>query len=311
MRPEQTGVAGRAITAPYGFVPLSRKIVRPEWLQPREADDKTLIPPPLHDLPFLDGISGTFKLHIEAETPIFCRGAGESELPFQLGAGADARFAIPGTSLKGAIRNVLEIATFGCMSRVNDHRYAVRDLQNRDLYGRFMAEIVKNERTGKGEPMPLVNAGWLVRDSQGRYSITVCDFAKIEYELLKKAAIEKGVRGFDPAKKQSSIYKYKAWGSASREIAVKAMLDFRPRQVGSTAMVSFYGKVAGLGGAQTGTLVFTGQPTEYRPDTTGQRRGGNAKHHDFVFFETQGEIRELRVTDKVFGDFVFAHSDRG
>ena len=73
------------ITAPYGFVPLSDKIVFPSWLQPRAAAlGEAPQVPPLHDMPFRDGICGTLELEVHAETPIFVRGAsGDPSQPFQ------------------------------------------------------------------------------------------------------------------------------------------------------------------------------------------------------------------------------------
>lgn len=297
-----------AITAPYGFVPLSPKVVRPDWLQPKQDERRRPVPPPLHDRPFLDGISGALEIEIEAETPIFTRGTSAPDRFFQL---PGDRFAIPSTALRGALRNVVEIATFSRMGRVNDHRYAVRDLHNRELYGNFMAGIVKNPKTGKGEPAPLVNAGWLSRDAAGNHTITVCDFAKIEYEQITAIARERGIFRFDPGEKQSSVRKYETWAGKSLEVKV-AVTFWRPETVDGRVMPSRFGKVTSARGTTAGTLVFTGQPARYRKDATRSRRGsGNAKHHDFVFFPPEGGTRRLTVEERVFRDFEFAHSDRG
>ena len=303
------------ITAPYGFVPLASKVVTPEWAQPIRLHDGRVVAPPLHDVPFEDGISGTLQLTVHAETPLFTRGVGDR--PFAL---PDERYAIPGTTLRGVLRNIVEIIGFGHMAdRVNDHRYAVRDLHNARLYGQFMAGIVCNPRTGKQEPMPLVNAGWLCRrrdcdrdvgdDDEGCYEIELCDFAKIEYRYLSMIAARVGPKQFDPCRKQSAAQKYKAWGSASRQVGVIA--DFRrPNQVNGRVLLSQYGVVTAAAGNRQGTLVFTGQPTNYRPGPSNKKSGGNAKHHDFVFFPAE-KPRRLPVDEAVFRDFVFAHSDRG
>lgn len=298
------------ITAPYGFVPLSNKVITPDWL--RYEKDGKLVAPPVHDVPFKDGLSGTLELEIEAETPIFVRGTdGKGELPFRLPNG---KYAIPGTSLRGALRNIIEIITFSRFNRVNNHRYAVRDLNNRHLYGQYMADIVKDPRTGKGEPMPLVNAGWLRRKGEGDdadYSIEVCDFAKFEYRDLMDLASQRGVRNFRPGEKQASPDKYGVWNEASLEgVEVKVQWK-RPAVVGKRKMFSQFG-VAKLGGNQMkGTLVMTGQPSRWVPDQVGRRAGsGSAKHHDFLFFPAQQKAT-LTVPSKAFQDFEFAHSDRG
>ena len=289
-------------TAPYGFVPLNEVVVHPDWAQPKTDDDSSRqVAPPLQDVPFEDGICGEIEVEITAETPIFIRGTGRPSDFFQL---PDGRYAVPSTSMRGALRNVVEIASFSRMRDVNNHRYAVRDLRNRDLYGQFMSEIVENLLTGKKEPMPLVNAGWLGRvegDGGFEYRIDVCDFAKIEYAQLKEQAQRAGVPRFDPGRKQSARDKYESWGvGRSREVSVRAnnIRGEGPR------LISNFGKTGGERAPQReGALVFTGQPVPYRG------RGSKAKHHDFVFFD--GTICQLQVDPSVYRDFEFAHSDRG
>lgn len=301
------------ITAPYGFVPVSEKIVFPAWLQPRPGKDgEPSRVPPLHDVPFRDGIRGTLELEIAAETPIFTRGASnDSSLPFQL---PDGSYAIPGTALRGALRNVVEIATFGRFDRVNkSHRYAVRDLQNRHLYGQFMAAIVQNPRTHKQEPMPLVNAGLLRqgRDDIGNptWNIEICDFGKLEYGRLLEISASIGVPRFEPGRKQSAVQKYKAW--SGRSLGVRGRLDVRrPEQVGTKTMVSRYGVAAPDPNGEPGRLVFTGQPNRWDPHAPKRPGAGNPKHHDFVFFPTAAR-RRLPVSRQTFEEFEFAHSDRG
>jgi len=172
------------ITAPYGFVPVADKVVFPDWLVARDAQGLPQAPP-VHDVPFADGICGTLQLEVTAESPIFTRGVKSKDSFFEV---ADGVYAIPGTALRGALRNVVEIASFARLDRVNNHRYAVRDMQNRNLYGKYMAEIIRDPKTGKGEPTPLVSAGWLHRstDDEGKHSyhIEVCDFGKLEYQEL-------------------------------------------------------------------------------------------------------------------------------
>jgi len=291
------------ITAPYGFVPLARGVFLPPWLSHRDG-----VAPPLHDVPFEKGICGHLTLEIEAETPIFVRGTEQPDLPFQL---KDGRYAIPGTALRGALRNLVEILTFSKFQRVNNHRYAVRDLQNRQLYGDHMAAILKNAKTGKQEPMPLVNAGWLSKkgdEDDPRYEIEVCDFGKLEYRELTSVAQQQGVRNFNPGTKQSSVQKYKTWGTAS--LAVKVNLEPRRRRENSK-LLSEYGVAQVRGGQKPGTIVMTGQPSNWRPDNTGKRAGaGNPKHHDFVFVPAQTKI-SLEVSPQTFEDFEFGHSNRG
>ena len=120
-----------AIKAPYKFVPFNKQVVSPYWIEQIS-----------HDIPFSDGQSGTIEVALKAESPIFVRdGIGQKQAKdnYQddvqqkphLFSQYGGRYFIPGTSIKGMIRNVLEILSFGRMEdKVNDHRYAVRDFQN-------------------------------------------------------------------------------------------------------------------------------------------------------------------------------------
>jgi len=296
----------REITAPYGFVPLG-PVLEPEWLT--HATET----PFLHDVPFSDGVSGTFDLVIENETPLCVAGPQDDrdrKPPRQSFRLPDGTFAIPGSSLRGALRNVVEIASFSRMTLVNDHRYAVRDLHNKELYGKHVSGILRNLTSGKTEPMPVVNAGWLtIRDGgdDDHYGeIAPCHFAKVEYKPLTGYARSLGLDRFNPNKKQSSADKYKAWGDASRAIRVPVV----PIRERTKLTPTDYGIVKSGGTPIQGTLVFTGQPQNHDPNRQSKGRGsGNAKHHDFVFYGDGGA--PVKVSKKIYQDFCFGHADRG
>jgi hypothetical protein len=120
------------IPSPYNFVPLSGQVFFPDW-----ADHVSM------DVPFSDGISGWFEIEVEAKTDIYIRNGGDQPRTAPEKAAdsvwqdffrvtPEGRYAIPGTSLKGVVRSVMEIATFGKLNRAYDARYGVRDLQNTD-----------------------------------------------------------------------------------------------------------------------------------------------------------------------------------
>ncbi|MBI2374954.1 MAG: TIGR03986 family CRISPR-associated RAMP protein [Deltaproteobacteria bacterium] len=299
------------IRAPYGFVPLSEHIYFPDWG-----------PAATQDVPFRDGVCGWIDVEIEALSPIFVRDASSKSDFFRT---PDGKFAIPGSSLRGLIRNVVEIATFGRMGRVNDHRYGVRDLANNELYGRHMARIEKGApgfggRPGPGRPVPLVNAGWMRKakpeDGEGIAAvIEAVDFAKLEYRKLLDLARARGVTGFQPGDRQSSVRKYKAW---DKELTIRPRIKPIER---SGAYPSSYGEVDSTSeGTDEWQLVFTGQPNRWNPsDPPRKGRGaGNPKHHDFAFRQKRNGrtfmIPQARKGDEdraTFEDFEFIHADRG
>ncbi len=116
------------LKAPYNFVPLSKQVVTPEWG-----------PYVSHDVPFEDAQSGELEVEIEAHSPIYVRdGQPKGSLPTSaFSQMPDGQYFIPGSSIKGMVRAVLEIMTFGKMgNKADDKRYAIRDLSGaiKELY---------------------------------------------------------------------------------------------------------------------------------------------------------------------------------
>jgi hypothetical protein len=117
------------ISAPYNFVPLSSQVFLPDWHQQVS-----------HDIPFMDGLSGELHYTLAAETPLLVGGRqtranndhpGEVR-PFRL---PDGNYAIPGSSMKGLLRSVMEIAAFGRMNKVDEVRPGLRDISSaRSVY---------------------------------------------------------------------------------------------------------------------------------------------------------------------------------
>lgn len=293
--------------APFGFVPLSSHIFRPPWAGAVSQD-----------LPFRDGLNGVINLEITAETPIFVRGATNKQRFFEGPKG----YALPGSSVRGAIRNVVEIASYGAMRRVNNHRYGVRDLQNQNLYVRHMAAIMPDLQ-GRNTPLPKVVAGWLVRtpggDGAAVARIHPCHFAKVDYRLLLGLARKLKVANYNPGARQGAASKYRRWEAgtgeayaASERFSVKAGVEkLRPRK--KDWLDLDFGKVIGLDAGVAGRLVFTGQPSEWSEDSVPRRAGGHPKHHDFVFYPPPPQDlaagEGLEVTAETFAGFEFVHSD--
>lgn len=288
--------------APYNFVPLSPRVVYPDW-----ADV------PAWDVPFEDGICGTIDLELEAHTPMFVRGTGGQQGGDRFFTLPSGEAAVPGSSVRGMIRSVVEIAGFGKLSRYNDHRYGVRDLNNRQLYTGHMAELMVPEGGHDKVPLPLVDAGWLVRrsgageDSGVVAEIIPCDYAKIHYRDLISIARSQRERAFDPGARQSAAAKYRAWGAPNGEEAQRTVsVDLRRRRPrGSRFLSEFH--TARPGETRTGLLVFTGQPQQWRPDDPRNR----AKQHDFVFLDATPGSSSILVDEQTFAGFEFVHSDRG
>ena len=101
-----TGRAG------YRFVPIGDRVVTP----PVAFDDLRT------DTPHSEGsVSGTLDVTWAAETPVCIGPAGEGRdvEPFEI----DGRGCLPGASLRGMLRSVMEIAGFCHLGPINDHRH--------------------------------------------------------------------------------------------------------------------------------------------------------------------------------------------
>jgi len=275
----------KEIPTPYNFVPLSEKVVFPDW------SDKVS-----HDVPFSDGISGELEIEVENTTPIYIRNGGnwtdadkknnDSKYNdfFQTKEG---QTYIPGTSLKGAIRNVLEIASFGKMKAVDNRRYSVRDLDLDAYTNKFTTDI---------KAAPLTKAGFIKKKGDDWFLIP-CDYARIEQ---CKLAQEIGTS------KLSTLEKYKFWKNelnnsldASFSIS-KPGPDVFKKQCGSLKRAEINE------GNINGKLVFTGQIAHRQKRGEGEH-GRGKKHLEFVFFDKGN--KELKISTEMKNDFILNHSE--
>jgi CRISPR-associated protein (TIGR03986 family) len=278
------------IDAPYNFVPLAKWVYSPDWAS-RVS----------HDLPFRDGLGGHLDLTITAHSPLLVgrdRQAGEEACdahpgevhPYQL---PDGRYALPGTALKGMLRNVVEIATFSRMALVDDQRLGVRDLTPgaRSIYGNRMTE-----ETPRGSRIfrPKTKSGWLFFDTiDNSWRIEPCLYARVEHEAL---VAYHGVPWVTLADRPTARVKYDAW-FRPLDIAFTDGPEEPHQHSRGNRLV--YRRASNLGaGATMGTLVFTGQPNY----------GNHAKHLEFIFFGSTGA--PIRVPDDVFRGFLDIHDQK-
>ena len=323
------------VRAPYNFVPQSARVVHPSWSDLASQD-----------VPFEDGVCGELTLEIEAKTPVFIRGETKKrggEHTDDLFFTSDEKgFYVPGTSLKGMLRAVLEVATFGKLTRITSDLYGIRDLHSRDVYGKHMADIIAvaggDRRQGRGggpskQPVPLVSAGWLrltdASDPDSDWVIEPCDFAKVEYAAFSQIAPEFGVKEYDPGPKQSAKDKYRKLGAGGDardknagtagarrvlghtfQMPVKELVSSHRVSATGVPRVGSFGKVEGGGAWQKGTAVLTGQPSTWDPRRARKGGAGNPKHHDFFFFDA-GSYDPIKVTGRAKRAFEHVHSDSG
>ncbi len=277
------------VSAPYNFVPLANWVHIPEWS--RQVS---------HDLPFQDGLSGEIAYRLVAESDLLVGGKQQSSsdenpgevYPFSL---PDGRYAVSGSSLKGMLRGVLEIAGFGRLRRVDDHRFGVRDLTSgaRKIYGNSMTKAVN------GAFKSLSQAGWLQYQSDKQaWCIQPCDYARVEHDDLAAYSEDEWWKKV-PREPEARI-KYERWKSSDLNIVFDpGPVMGHPHSDGKQLV---YRRATNLGtGAVKGALVFTGQPSERLSGKSGR------KHMEFIFFDERHNF--LSIDERVWADFVHIHSE--
>jgi len=277
------------IKSPYNFVPLSEHVFSPEW--------KDQIS---HDVPFSDGESGEIDVTITADTPLYIREGGlwnaddrtnrDSKM-HNFFSDNKGNCVIPGTSLKGVIRNVFEIITYSKMQFVENNRYSIRNLRN-SIYTKKMT---KTEGDWKNKTIrPLVKSGWLTI-LENKWCIIPCEYARVEIKDLKN------FHSNNPSieNKQSSVSKYNKWGD---QLAID--FDTKKGPFAHSCGMMDYIKAINIRKGDKGKIVFTGQASPRKMSKFGKMFG---KHMEFVFFnENENNCKNVENLKK---DFIFIHSD--
>ncbi|UAM97265.1 TIGR03986 family CRISPR-associated RAMP protein [Polaribacter litorisediminis] len=267
------------IKSTYNFVPAPNEdqVYTPEW-----ANQVS------HDVPFSDGESGEIELKITAETPIFIRNghnkdAETNEFSHYFDKEGKKHFFIPGSSLKGLFRSVLEIMSFSRLNPnlVNDDRYSFRDLTQNSLY-------MKSYNTNK------VCAGWMKMGGEGKWLIEECDFLHIHHKEVDAVLGTTFRSDYKTRPSDTSIIdKY-------NKVKGKELSNSFSSVQGKNKSVAVHDDEG-----KSGTIVFTGQSSQRKEGGGGGRPSGKA--HEFVLFHETKTTYE--VTDKQQKDFKFIYLD--
>lgn len=283
---DRGGMTG-PLPSPYNFVRLSPLVID-DWLDDRPSQDR----------PYAEGMSGRLDLELRCDTPILVSGPGGGAKRFHE---VNGRYTIPGSSVRGMIRNVVEIMSFSRFSRVANRRFGLRDLSG--AAPEYTSKMTKAS-PGRGFAS-RVEAAWLSRDADG-WRLRRCDFARIQHEDLERLADAAGVRTWRrdvralqgapgqrpaiPASLRSSAVKDPAslaamhliWRGAPRRMTLDVEPDptDHPDSRGNTLI---YAQAFAPGGGTPlrtmhadGELVFTGQPS-------------SKKHMEFFFHAESAE----------------------
>ena len=296
------------LNSAYNFVPLSENVFFPIW------SDKVSM-----DIPFEDGISGELNIELTADTDIYTRESyprtgnqNNNEQSEFFRITKNGEYAIPGTSIKGVIRNVLEIASFSKI-RADNKRYSIRDLSNPDpnLYTNHLTETV-----GFKKYKPKVEAGWLIENEDGEHIVIPCEYARIEESeieaylnnklnknedlndndrenkhIIIQSLFEDGKKGFSKTKDYITLE-----NSLSNSFKIDPIQehDHNNKKIKLIYRKAHFSE---NNEGESGYLVFTGQC--------------GRKHMEFVFFNPNenSKIEIDKIDPKLYKDFCFIHSN--
>jgi len=257
------------ITAPFNFVPLNEKVFFPSW-----AEDVSL------DVPFEDGESGEIDITITAKSPIFIRDhSNDRENPSTEFCNCSGQYYIPGSSVKGMVRNVLEVMSFSKMSFFDDNTYAFRDLNNKKDY---MSQM-KPDKTF---------CGWLKKVGDN-YVIEDCGIpGRIRLDKIDTICSTRFNDNFDEKEESNKTaeFKYQLFD----DIDLPTTFTHKKNDNGRDIYI--------VGDDKKGQIVFTGQPSKRK-----EGKEPSGKIYEFIFFESKAEIE---VEKNIFENFLFAYFDK-
>jgi len=266
----------RTARAPYNFVALPERVF--EVAGGIEVNGSSIKPWEIHDR-FVPGTySGWIDLEIETLTPLYIRGpvtrrrdgtwdARDSRLRPEPYTTPDGRPAIPGSSLRGMVRTLVEILSFSKIQPVSDAKPFFRTVDDSRI-----GKVYRQRMAAGGG----VRAG-ILRLRGGQATIEPREKLRVSRRLLERIGIR-----FDPGPSWTP-----PWSHQHRECWVK--VEERSSEVTDIRLGT-----RPSGEWQRGILVLTG-------NAGGKRR---PKKREFVFVEPEGRSpKPVRVPDDRWSRF--------
>ncbi len=274
--PQQRRNTSVHLTTPYRFVPLSEQVHYPDW------QDIAF------DIPHPDGLSGEIAITLTADSPILVGQERQQDGHVRFYRTPDNQYAIPGSTLRGHIRTLIEMLTAARLSLMDeDVRHSFRDLTLPEYRNHLTTTHVPG-RNGTFEAK--AQAGWLNPDT---WRITPVDHYRIDYADLNTMGIRIDQRRRDDAPR---LY---ARHTQNRIQTITFTPHEKRPHAHSDGKQLIYAKATPPKGGATkrGYLIFTGQPNP-------------RKHMAFVFMPSS-DRQPIPVPNQVRKDFmhIYENSD--
>jgi len=174
--------------APYNFVPLPEAIVAAEECPVRDRYDT-------------DRVTGVIRCTLLTKTPLYTRAALERHEVGHIKSKDKHQFfyvdpvtmepVIPGSSLRGAIRALVEIAAYSKIQPVTDRQLFFRSLDTSTAGKAYGGRMTGGDRKGKGSH-PNVSAGYMERHGhtfciRPAQTLKGTQYYRVEEEVVMRA----------------------------------------------------------------------------------------------------------------------------
>lgn len=177
-----------ASQAPYNFIPLNETVITAETLPPRNQYD-------------LERKTGVITCQLTTKSPLYVAGHSASNNKRDVvffHQGDTAVPAIPGSSLRGMTRNLLEIITYSKMQPVSKHKLGYRHVFGKD-----------DQVTAYHNQLQHVKAG-ILRQEGGEYFLEPCNWFRVSYDVLEKHGLPKS-KLYENKGRQGHERKFPRW----------------------------------------------------------------------------------------------------
>jgi CRISPR-associated protein (TIGR03986 family) len=249
--------------APFNFVPASQPIA---WTISDDGGERT------H--------SGTIGISLTALEPLLVAGKQEDGQPRRFFR-KDGQLCVPGTSIKGVIRSMLEALSISQLSPITPRSVFFRDLNNKSYLKRFV-----DDESVPGVSIYRSRAGYL-RKRDGLWEILPCTWAKVGYNALLQAGIRYLARRGRPSERVQALLQDQA---ALRGIggAIPMPADHHHPQPQNQNLTLRYRRLSNVVLGGSGRLVTAGHmPT---------------RHFETVFYPPDKETTPISV-EHLWEDF--------
>jgi len=224
--PQQNNQDRQDARAPYNFVPLPERAIRADEQPGMQGIDDVL---PSHNVFRDDRLHGYFDVMLTTESPLYIRGpltrkeAEDKEAhrnkPDFFHTGDPNSPAIPGSSLRGMLRSLLEIITWSKLTRVSQRQLFYRTVDDSVLGKEYSSRMTGNVETG------------FMQRSGSEYSISKCVMLRVERSKLDN--LYEGTGPNKTPRWSGKWHQYmNVWIKTSDDVTVDEILPTDPNRSG-------------------------------------------------------------------------------